>query len=127
MAKRCARHEMRDQTRERVECRLIQGHDGRRPGLSGVASSPVQHSWVLAERVKRRDGAWKRETAWSSCRAAGADAAVPGKRHGVSEDGSIAVKAPPAVKARGVSTRGAPGDARERAAVIKGTPRAREG
>jgi len=55
----------------------------------------------------------------SSCRAAGADAAVPGKRHGASEDGTIAVKALPAVKARGVSTRGAPGGARKRVAATK--------
>jgi hypothetical protein len=44
---------------------------------------------------------------------------VPGKRHGASEDGSIAVKAPPAIEARGVSTRGAPGEARERSFATK--------
>jgi hypothetical protein len=45
---------------------------------------------------------------------------VPGKRHGASEDGSIAVKASPARQARGVSTRGVPEDARERAFATKG-------
>jgi len=92
-------------------CRTFTGAVSRGPGRTGQTTCESSETSL----------------ARSSCRAAGADAAVPGMRHGASEDGSIAVKALPAMEARRVRTRGAPGGARERVAVSKGASRAQTG
>lgn len=93
-------HDGEDQRRKSV----VFEYDGRRPGSMVVRPSPDVRTAILAKQVNRAASkAPKGPTSQGavrnrSCQSAGAEQlAVPAERHGTSEDGTISVKAPPAV------------------------------